>query len=770
MDSLADGGPSAWPLRAPQSQRALFDLLALYRPDSGLDALITRIPEDGLSARLVYHVAHRRLPDGIEGVLAGQTHDARTQLAAAIRSAEFRDNIVLNLLDAYPELRRDVMLRLPGQDTPELLRHAAGRRSVLAERLGAGVVPDRLLVVLAACAASLPCGGDVLAECTQGVERLIARAGVRPQDRLMVVIDEAEAVFVGQANRAVARLVADPDGATPEVQPTLQRLGMTRLPGGLGTADLRRLVERVLSDPVLCPANPICATLSHLAAKTASTALLAAAALDIEITTAADQAAWLLERWDVVAPDPAPDPAPAPPWFLDVAEARLVFPDRLEQATGQDRAFCARVGQALRESGRCWVSGLALARTQAGSGGLDRAAVGHAVAAVGNEAVHSMVETVATAREVGDLAGPWFGFGRDGNGASVRGSGWSVLEDHSSWTTDLTSLLRLPHPGEQGAYRLQLDASPFVVPGRLPRQRVGVRVNGVAVAVCSVSSRFFIDVAVPWVSLSGYDAVQIELILPDAARPSDLTDVNDGRRLGLYVRSVALLRQVERRLPEPPASEAPKIVRPEPTLAELAIAFESMGENCELGLVQRKWGAEPLGLLRFASSPLDKLLPALRNRFREMGSAGQLEVQLGGGQEYMVLDRKYGFLYHAWAKVGELTPEEILTREHRRVPFLIRKLTEDLQGGEKIFVYHGLTPLIPQQVRAMSAALRLYGPGKLLWLELADAQHPPGSVEWVEHNVIKGHIDRFAPGENAHDFSLPGWEAVCRAAWRLANA
>ncbi len=768
MEPFPDGGSPAWPLRAPQTQRALFELLSQYRPGVGLDALIARIPAESMTARLVYHVAHRRLPDGLDAVLAGQAHEMRAQLAAAVRSAEFRDNVVLNLLDAYPELRRDVMLRLPGQEAPELLRHMAARRSVLPERLGAGVMLDRLLVALAGCAAALPLGGDVLVDCAHDVERLIARAGVRPQDRLMVVIDEAEAVFVGQANRAVARLVADPDGATPEVQPMLQRLGMSRLPGGLGAADLRRLVERVLSDPVLSPANPICATLSHLAAKTAATALLAAAALDIEITTTADQAAWLLERWDVVAPDPAP----APSWFLDVAQARLVFPDRLEQATVEDRMFCARVGQALRESGRCWVSGLAIAQVQAGTGGLERDPAADPVAAIGNEQVHGLAEGIATAREVGDLAGPWFGFGRDGNGAAVRGPGWSVLEDHSSWTTDVSAMLHLPRPEAEGDYRLQLDASPFVVPGRLPRQRVGVRVNGYAVAVCAANDRFFIDAAVPRSCLGGSDTVRVELSLPDATRPSDLTLVNDDRRLGLYVRSVGLLRQVERRLPEPtpPQPDVPKVVHPEPTLQELAIAFESLGENCELGLVQRKWGAEPLGLLRFASSPLDKLLPAMRNRFRDMGAAGMLEVQLGGGQEYMVLDRKYGFLYHAWAKVGELTPEEILTREHRRVPFLIRKLTEDLQGGEKIFVYHGLTPLIPQQVRAMSAAMRLYGPGKLLWLELADPGHPTGTVEWAEHNVIRGTIDRFAPGENAHDFSLPGWEAVCRAAWRLVNA
>lgn len=762
MDVFLDGGSPAWRMGAPREPRDLFDLLALYRPDRGLEALIGRVQAEELSTRLIYHVAHRRLPDSIEAALAGSAREAHAQLAAAIRSAEFRDNIVLNLMHAFPELRRDVLLRLPGQSASPLIGQLGRRRAVLPERLGAGEGLDGFLAALAGWVSVLRLGCDVLVDCAHDVERLIARAGVRPQDRLMVVIDTPDAVMVGRANQLVARLLADPEGSSEPVQTLQRRLGVPRR-AGLSDGDLRRLVERVLLDPVLSPPNPICATLSHLAGKTAGTALLAAAALDIEITTRANHAAWLLERWDVVA-----EPEPPPPaWQLDAVAARAMFGDLLDGATGEDRRFCDRVARGLRESGACWISGTALARVADEAGGMERPALRDPIVAGGDVAVHAAAEEIATAREAGDLAGLWLGFGRDGNGGDARGAGWSVLEDHSSWTNATTAVLRLPRPAEPGGYRLMLDASPFVVAGRLPRQRLGVRVNGRAVAVCAMTQRSLIDVAVPWDILAGADMVSVELLLPDAVRPSELTLVDDDRQLGLYVRSVALLRVVARATPEPAPAAA--VVRAEPTLQELALSFESLGENCELGLVQRKWGAEPLGLLRFASSPLDKLLPALRNRFRQMGDAGMLEVQLGGGQEYMVLDRKYGFLYHAWAKVGELTPEQILTREYRRVPFLIRKLTEDLQGGDKIFVYHGLTPLIPQQVRAMSSALRLYGPGRLLWLELADAEHPAGTVEWAESNVIKGYIDRFAPGENAHDFSLAGWEAVCRAALRLAE-
>jgi hypothetical protein len=208
----------------------------------------------------------------------------------------------------------------------------------------------------------------------------------------------------------------------------------------------------------------------------------------------------------------------------------------------------------------------------------------------------------------------------------------------------------------------------------------------------------------------------------------------------------------------------PSLLRAELTMPrnELLLGFESLGENCEFGLVQRRCGAEPLGLLRFSSSPLPKLLKALEARFDGMGMPANIEVQLSDNQrEYMVLDKAFGFLYHAWVKAEEQTPHQVHQREVSRVPFLVRKLIEDLTGGEKTFVFHGMTALTEAQARHLHHALRQYGPARLLWVELATDAHPPGSVEWFDDGLYKGYIDRFAPGENAHDLSLDCWIDLC---------
>jgi len=196
--------------------------------------------------------------------------------------------------------------------------------------------------------------------------------------------------------------------------------------------------------------------------------------------------------------------------------------------------------------------------------------------------------------------------------------------------------------------------------------------------------------------------------------------------------------------------------------------FESLGESCEFGLVQRRSEAEPLGLFRFASTPLSKLLAALNTDFAGLGEPDALNVELSAnGREYMVSDKRFGLLYHAWVLAGEMTPEEVHQREIRRLPLLIRKLKEDLSQAEKIFVYHGMGRLGGEVAPPLAAALRRYGPNTLLWVDLADTDHPAGTAEWAGAGLLRGYIDRFAPGENAHDFSLDCWLAICRAAHYL---
>jgi hypothetical protein len=297
-------------------------------------------------------------------------------------------------------------------------------------------------------------------------------------------------------------------------------------------------------------------------------------------------------------------------------------------------------------------------------------------------------------------------------------------------------------------------------------------VNGTELEQFEVREIGRIACTVPWSILEKAATVALTFRHPDAARPSEIKGVPDHREIALAFERLwfAPQRGEDGKSTSAPAAESGDDAR-SASPDQLMMQFESIGENCEFGLAQRRCGAEPLGLLRFASAPIERLLAALEHRFEGMGEEDQIEVRAAEDRsEYLVIDRRFGFLYHPWVLVDEAEPDHVRRREMTRLPFLRRKLLDDLREGEKIFVYHGMRPLTETEATRLFAALRAYGPGTLLWVELHDADHPAGSVEVVRPGLLKGHIDRFAPGENAHDLSLDCWIEICRNAYRARRA
>ena len=389
--------------------------------------------------------------------------------------------------------------------------------------------------------------------------------------------------------------------------------------------------------------------------------------------------------------------------------------------------------------------------------------------------------------------------------------GWSSPEPTATWTDGKRAVMKVMLDATGGDQCLYLILRPFIAPPELPAQRFTLSINGQAVGRNRISQFSVIRVSFPWVLLDDARAVTLTFELPDAARPSDLTDlVQDDRQLGLSFEHVSIWPDIGTQSPST-AIELPRddLIESEAgrdpsdgvlsihehpvnsgvqasqrasgdepasspqldlelALADLVVRFESLGENCEFGLVQRQCGAEPIGLFRFSSAPLPRLLKALRAKFKGMGRPGNIVVEeSSNGREYMVQDKAFGFLYHAWVLVGEMEPADVARRESRRLPLLVRKLVEDLTNGEKIFVYHGMDPLSSSEGKELASALQAYGPATLLWVELADEVHAAGTVEQLEPGLLKGYMDRFAPGENAHDLSLDCWVSVCRNAYRI---
>ena len=375
-------------------------------------------------------------------------------------------------------------------------------------------------------------------------------------------------------------------------------------------------------------------------------------------------------------------------------------------------------------------------------------------------------------------------FGALGNSADYKLAGWQEPEAGFTWTLGTQSSFKFPRPEQAGCYALELHVSPFVWKDRLAAQRLFVSVNGEEVENFTVEREDIILCEIPWPVFELRSVCMVEFALPDSAQPVQINGVPDSRSIALAFHELRLVR-----LPEPlherpeatpwPASVSganqasqsgryPALPPSGEALAGMMMRFESLGEDCEFGLVQRRCGAEPLGLLRFSSSPLPKLIAAMEAKFEGLGKPDMIKVELASnGREYMVLDKRFGLYYHAWVMAGEKSPEEVHARECRRLPFLAGKLLEDLQSGEKLFVYRGMKPLAESDMLKLAATMRTFGPTTLLWVEVADADHESGSVEEVSAGLLRGNIERFAPPNNAHDFDLDAWIGICHNAEAL---
>nr|WP_294516744.1 hypothetical protein [uncultured Rhodopila sp.] len=202
--------------------------------------------------------------------------------------------------------------------------------------------------------------------------------------------------------------------------------------------------------------------------------------------------------------------------------------------------------------------------------------------------------------------------------------------------------------------------------------------------------------------------------------------------------------------------------------SDLMLQFESIGDNCELGLVQRLAGAEPLGLLRFAGTPLHALLSAMKARFEGIAEPAHIRVHEESG-EYMVKLTKYDFYYHAHVKVGDMTPEAIHQQQCRTVGFLAQKLIGDLETPSKILVFRQNEPLSAGDLVDLRIALSAYGPGVLLWVREACSGHPPGTVDVADDRLMIGYVRRLAARENVPGLDLQSWLTVLRRAFALSS-
>jgi len=195
-------------------------------------------------------------------------------------------------------------------------------------------------------------------------------------------------------------------------------------------------------------------------------------------------------------------------------------------------------------------------------------------------------------------------------------------------------------------------------------------------------------------------------------------------------------------------------------LRALLMGFESIGDTCEFGVVQRRFGAEPVSLLRWTSTPPDLLTAALDADFAGVGEPEHTIIEDTRG-EYTTADRRYHMTSHTFTSSSSEPLEVFARRQFRRMGFLRRKFIDDLKAARKILVYKCEAGLSDTEIAALDAALRRYSARtKLLCVRIADAAHAAGTLEPVAPGLLVGYIDKFS---NA-DPSFEIWLDLCQRA------
>ena len=201
---------------------------------------------------------------------------------------------------------------------------------------------------------------------------------------------------------------------------------------------------------------------------------------------------------------------------------------------------------------------------------------------------------------------------------------------------------------------------------------------------------------------------------------------------------------------------------------DLLLRFESIGENCEFGLVQRRYGAEPFGLFRWNIVWVECLVAALEHGLDGIGAPEHTEMVVLSNKEFFVQDRRWYLGRHTFKYEGQIAHEELFPAMCAMTASLRTRFLEALADARRIFVYasDGLTQ---DELDRLHAALGRHGPNRLVAVQPAEPTNAspfrgrPGEVRRVGPGRYVGFLARRGINpDTTWSIAWDDWIAICR--------
>jgi hypothetical protein len=377
-------------------------------------------------------------------------------------------------------------------------------------------------------------------------------------------------------------------------------------------------------------------------------------------------------------------------------------------------------------------------------------------------------------------------FGSEGTALPWMRDGWDGGESTFTWAVETSCGLELPAPKTPGSYVLRLDGWPLIVPGEVTKQDVTVALDGVVIAQFSVREPFAWVMPLPSELIVGRSILPLAFILPDARRPVDTGSSLDTRMLSIAFTRIAVIPlpshltaiqwiRAEQAGPIGAAAVSSQFLSEDgPALQEaielnlglnvlaLARGFESLGDNCEFGIVQQKLGLEVLNIFRFCNAKLPDLISALTDDLRAVSDPSSVTVNLNDAdpREYVLSLPAYNLHWHTFSHENEADSLR-LWRDHTvKLAYLRRKFYEGLRAGQKTYVIKHSERIPLGRAAALLLELNRHGRATLLCVEPASGKRRPGEVELVIPGLMRGYLERFAPEACADSADPADWLRV----------
>jgi len=280
----------------PTNLRDVLMLFAHWRPRHGAEGLFKQVNWARASRRQIIHAFLDRPPANAAEAEEDADFDRQVYALQLFGSAEFRANIPVRVMQAFPGKRRVLFVHIPksagtdfnsairptlpfvhrGMEDPEMTPQPLLERQL--NHFGKLIATEKYIFMG---------GHHQLAWYLD--ERLY-----RFNDRLIAIMRHPHAIAVSLINYIVHRMRTTPGLTAPDTRTWARILGLTEFDPE--TVDLREFALSIITRPGIQPVNPICSLLGD---GTAARAFDNMPRAPIEFTSLEKYSDWLTASWKI---------------------------------------------------------------------------------------------------------------------------------------------------------------------------------------------------------------------------------------------------------------------------------------------------------------------------------------------------------------------------------------------------------------------------------------------------------------------------------------